>query len=188
MIHKKFVSKAIVLLAVLTVAASFPARLLAQGFDTKFSLTEISVVGAKSPPSFLKVSWSLTGLKPGARIEGYELNVSLSGNGQSEKVVQTPSPNSSSVSVGLLGISNEAREKMFGGPSRVSADVSLTVRVVHNGTRSSIGVRKQASFNPLPNQAAPAPTPKPRPDFEEIKDGLKKKERIVVRPVPRPKP
>ncbi len=173
---------AIAALAVLTGAN--PVDTAAQGFDTRLSISQIQVVGTKNPPSFLRVGWSLTGLKSGTRIEGYELTVELQGNGQTGRVVQTPSPNISSVSVGLLGIPNDARAKIFGGPGRVSADVTLVARIVQqSGTRSSISVRRQTSFNPVSDQAAP----KPKPDLERIKDGLKKREGVVVRPTPKVK-
>jgi hypothetical protein len=179
-----FMMTNIALIALISLGA-LPARSAAQGFNTQLSINEIKVVGATNPPNFMQVKWSLTGLLPGSRIEGYELRVTLKGNGQTGTVVQTPSPDITSVSVGLLGIPTATRSKIFGGPERVSADVTLVAKIIRStGTRSTISVVRKATFNPLPNQAAPAPTPKPTPNFDAIREGLKK--RVVIRPTTTP--
>ncbi len=203
MIRKTLLMITNIALAALIALGSLPARSAAQGFNTKLSINEIKLVGATNPPNSMQVSWSLTGLLPDARVEGGEVKVALSGNGQTGNAsqtaplssgarsnsqigngAQTASPGATSVS--LLGIPTGTRAKIFGGPGRVSADVTVIVKLIRSsGTRSTISTVRKASFNPLPNQAAPAPTPKPTPNLDAIREG---KKRIIVRPTPTPLP
>lgn len=207
MIRKTLFIVTNVALAALIALGAFPARSAAQGFNTKLSINEIKLIGAINPPSSIQVGWSLTGLLPDARIEGVELKITLKGNGQTGNVSQTVRPNIpsgarsnsqtgnatrsdvNSASVSLQGIPAETRAKIFGGPARVSADVTVIAKLIRSsGTRSTVSTVRQASFNPLPNQAAPAPTPRPKPtlDLDAIREGMKK--RVVVRPTPAPLP
>ncbi|MGH9832335.1 MAG: hypothetical protein ACREBD_31395 [Blastocatellia bacterium] len=208
MIRKTFFIITNIALVALIALGGFPTRSAAQGFSTKLSINEIKLVGAINPPSSIQVSWSLTGLLPDTRVEGVEVKVALRGNGQTGNAAQTIRPNISSgarsnsqtgnaaqtaspgvtlVSVSLQGIPAETRAKIFGGPERVSANVSVIVTLIRSsGTRSTISTVRGASFNPLPNQAAPAPTPKPTPNLDAIREGLKK--RVVARPTPTPQP
>jgi hypothetical protein len=203
MIRKTFFNITNIALAALIALGAFPARSAAQGFNTKLSINEIKLLGAINPPNTIQVGWSLTGLLPDTRVEGYELKVALRGNGQTGNASQTTRISSGARSnsqtggasqtaspgatlVSLLGIPTETRAKIFGGPARASADVTVIVKLIRgSGTRSTISTVREASFNPLPNQAAPAPTPKPTPNLDAIKEG---KKRIIVRPTPTPLP
>lgn len=204
MIRKTFFIITNIALVALIALGGFSTRSAAQGFNTRLSINEIKLVGPINPPNSIRVSWSLTGLLPNTRVEGAEVKVALRGNGQTGNAsqmtrfssgarsnsqigngAQTPSPGATSV--GLQGIPTETRAKIFGGPERVSANVSVIVTLIQSsGTRSTVSTVREANFNPLPNQAAPAPTPKPTPNLDVIRDGLKK--RVVVRPTPTPQP
>lgn len=72
-----------------------------------------------------------------------------------------------------------------GAPTRVSSGISLAAKKVRSsGTRPTGSTLRGARSNALPKQAAPAPTRKPKPELDALRGRLKKKEPIVVKPLP----
>ena len=182
------------------IATALNSEFITQNSSVRFSFTEISLSGTSKVP-FMRVSWAPAGFNPGEiRIEGYTLTVEFSGNGETGRVVQTPSANGISVSVGLLGIPDDQRIKLFGGSSSISAAVTLKARFIQNGQRKEVTERHTTSFRPLPTpQSAtpviekpvsgtpvpgkplPAPVAKPTPVKQFPEDGRKR----VINPVER---
>lgn len=187
MIRKTSLMIANIALAALIALEGLSSRSFAQNpsLPLRFNFTDVKVLGSKNPPTFMQMSWSLTGLQTGAFLEGYEVTVTLSGNGQTSKVVKTLSRTLTAAMIDLQGIPAETRARMFGGPAAVSADVHLLAFITQKGQKSSIGTRTTRSFNPMPNQPAPAPKPTPNPDT--IREGLKRT-LPAARPTPTPAP
>lgn len=186
MIRKTFFTITSIALAALIALGGGASRSSAQSpsLPLRFNLTDVKVLGSKNPPTFMQMNWSLTGLQTGAFVEGFEVTVTLNGNGQTGKVVKTLSRTLTAAMIDLQGIPAETRARIFGGPAAVSADVHLLAFITRNGQKSSIGTRTTRSFGPFSNQ--PTPTPKPTPDPDAIREGLQR--RVVVRPTPTPLP
>ena len=177
------------------IATALNSEFITQNSSVRFSFTEISLSGTSEVP-LMRVSWAPAGFNPGEiRIEGYTLTVEFSGNGETGKVVQTPSASGISVSVGLLGIPNDQRIKLFGGSSSISAAVTLKARFIQNGQRKEVTERSTTSFRPLPTPRSSAPAPgtpvpgkplptpvaKPTPVKQLPEDGTKR----IINPVER---
>lgn len=159
------------LLAHNTVAAQITTK-------AKLTVTDAVISDSKIPPNLMQVSWDLTGLQAGDRVEKYRLIVRLSANGQEGEVVQTPSPNLKTVSVGLLGIPQEVRTKIFTGGQIVSARITLAATIIHRGARQEIFATLQKGF---PTQSA-SPKPRPTPNRDGLREGqLKRKVRTKER-------
>ncbi len=163
---------------IITITLLLAAGLLTNSVATqtttqaKLTLTDATITDARIPPNLMQVSWDLTGLQAGDRVEKYLLTVELSANRQEGKVMQTPSANLKTVSVGLAGIPNDVRTKIFTGGQIVSARITLAATIIRNGGRQTIFATLQKGF---PTQSV-APTPRPTPNRGEIKEGrLKRK-------------
>jgi hypothetical protein len=187
MIRNTFFIIITIALAALITLGGLPSRSSAQSASPplRFNLTDVKALGSNNPPTFMQMSWTLSGLQTGMFVEGFEVTITLKGNGQTGKVVKPLSRTLTAAMIDLQGIPVETRVKMFGGPATVSADVHLLAFITQNGQKSSIGTRTTRSFNPLPNQ--PAPAPKPTPNPEAIREGLKRK-LPAARPTPTPLP
>lgn len=161
----------IITIALLLVAGMLTNTVTAQTTtQARLTLTDAKITDARIPPAFMQVSWDLTGLEAGDRVEKYRLVVRLSANGQEGEVVQTPSASLKTVSVGLLGIPTDVRTKIFTGGQIVSARITLAATIIRRGGRQEIFASLQKGF---PTQST-APKPRPTPEQGQVREGQKR--------------
>ena len=123
-----------------------PAELLLrQKQGATLTIGNMKLNGIRTKPTTVKVDWTIS-LASNARIEGYVLELELSKNGVTDKVIQTPSPSSTSVFVGLLGISAENRAKLFGDGAAVNAKMTLKAKLIKGTQRLTVTQTKSATI------------------------------------------
>jgi hypothetical protein len=112
----------------------------------KLDITDIKINGSnRSNPTTMQVTWTVN--KPAStRIDSYNLMLDLSGAGVAGKVIQTPSPTSTSVAVGLLGIPADVRAKLFDPKIPLTATVTLKA-TIFDGQRKTVEHKESKTFN-----------------------------------------
>lgn len=106
---------------------------------------DLKLNGLRTKPTTVKVNWTID-VPADTRIEGYVITLELKNNGVTDQVVQTPSPTSTSVFVGLLGISAENRAKLFGNGTPVEAQVRLSAKLIKGTQRSVLSKLKAVTI------------------------------------------